>query len=129
MMKSMHKAALLALTFATLLGAAAAQADVFEVVSAPIADGVTVEQMRAADAPVGAFVAKLPGFISRENGVSVQEEGISPGNEWFVIVRWDTIEHAQEAAKALNASPDVAAAMFQAMKADQLFFRHYTVQD
>lgn len=119
----------LALTFGTLLGATAAHADVFEVVSAPIADGVTVDQMRAADAPVGAFVAALPGFISRENGVSVREDGISPGNEWFVIVRWDTIEHAQEAARLLNASPDVAAQMFQSMKADQLFFRHYTVQD
>lgn len=109
----------MALTFGTVLSAATAQADVFEVVSAPIADGVTVDQMRAADAPVGAFVAALPGFISRENGVSVQEDGISAGNEWFVIVRWDSIEHAQDAAKALNASPDVAAAMMQAMKTDQ----------
>ena len=129
MMKSLIKPALMALAAAALLGPMAAQADVFEVVSAPIADGVSVEQMRAADAPVGVFVSKLPGFISRENGVSVQEDGISPGNEWFVIVRWDTIEHAQDAAKALNVSPDVAAAMMQAMKADQIFFRHYTVQN
>ena len=129
MMKSMKKSALLALIVGTILGALAAQADVFEVVSAPIAEGVTVEQMRAADAPVGAFVAKLTGFISRENGVSVQEEGISPGNEWFVIVRWDTIEHAQAAAKALNTSTEVAVAMMQAMKSDQIFFRHYIVQD
>ena len=129
MMKSLVKPALMAMAAYSLLVPMAAQADVFEVVSAPIADGVTVEQMRTADAPVGAFVAALPGFISRENGVSVQEDGISPGNEWFVIVRWDTIEHAQEAAKALNGSPDVAAAMMQAMKADQIFFRHYTVQE
>jgi hypothetical protein len=129
MTKSLQKIKFLALTLGAVLTAATAQADVFEVVSAPIADGVTVDQMRAADAPVGAFVAALPGFISRENGVSVQEDGISPGNEWFVIVRWDTIEHAQEAARLLNASPDVAAQMFQSMKADQLFFRHYTVQD
>lgn len=129
MTKSLTKSILLMLTFCTVLGAAAAQADVFEVVSAPIADGVTVAQMRAADVPVGQFVAKLPGFISRENGVSVKEDGVSPGNEWFVVVRWDTIGHAQDAAKALNASPDIAAAMFQAMQADQIFFRHYTVQD
>lgn len=129
MTKSFKKSAILALTFGTILGGSAARADVFEVVSAPIADGVSVEQMRTADASVGAFVAALPGFISRENGVSVKEEGISPGNEWFVIVRWDTIEHAQDAARALNASPDVAAAMMQAMKADQIFFRHYAIQD
>lgn len=128
MMKSFKKSISLALVVGAALGATAAQADVFEVVSAPIADGVTVEQMRAADAPVGEFVSKLAGFISRKNGVSVQEEGISAGNEWFVIVRWDTIENAQEAARLLNASPDVAAAMMQAMKADQIFFRHYEVQ-
>ena len=129
MLKNLRNSALLALAVSAIFGATAASADVFEIVSAPIVDGVTVEQMRAADAPVGAFVSALPGFISRENGVSVQEEGISPGNEWFVIVRWDTIEHAQEAAKLLNASPDVAAQMFQAMKGDQIFFRHFTVQD
>lgn len=106
----------------------AARADVFEVVSAPIADGVSVEQMRAADAPVGEFVSKLPGFISRENGVSVKENGISPGNEWFVIVRWGTIEHAQDAAMKLGPTPE-AAGMMKALKADQIFFRHYTVQD
>jgi len=117
---------LLALTFCASLGVAAAHADVFEVVSAPIADGVTVEQMRAADAPVGMFVSKLPGFISRENGVSVKEDGISPGNEWFVIVRWDTIEHAQEAAKLLGPTA-AAAGMMKTMQADKIFFRHYTL--
>ena len=123
MMKSLK----LTLAFGGVLVASAVQADVFEVVSAPIADGVTVEQMRAADAPVGEFVAKLPGFISRENGVSVMEGGMSPGNEWFVIVRWDTIEHAQDAAKVLGPTP-AAAGMMKALKADQIFFRHYTVQ-
>lgn len=107
--------------------ACAAMADVFEVVSAPIADGVTVEQMAAADAPVGAFVAALPGFISRETGVSVREDGISPGNEWFVIVRWDTIENAQAAAEALNASPETSGAMMRSMKVDQIFFRHFEI--
>lgn len=126
MTKSLVKSVLFALSFAAALGVAAAHADVFEVVSAPIADGVTVEQMRAADAPVGIFVSKLPGFISRENGVSVKEDGISPGNEWFVIVRWDTIEHAQEAAKLLGPTPE-AAGMMKTMQADKIFFRHYEV--
>ncbi len=117
----------LMLAIGAALAASAVQADVFEVVSAPIADGVSVDQMRAADAPVGAFVAKLPGFISRENGVSVMEGAMSPGNEWFVIVRWDTIEHAQDAAKVLGPTP-AAAGMMKALKADQIFFRHYTVQ-
>ena len=76
-------------------------------------------------ATVGAFMAALPGFISQENGVSVQEDGISPGHEWFVIVRWDSLENAQAAAKALNASPETSAAMMKSMKADQIFFRHY----
>jgi len=119
---------ILALAFSGVLVATAVQADVFEVVSAPIADGVTVAQMRAADAPVGEFVAKLPGFITRQNGVSVLEDGISPGNEWFVIVRWDTIEHAQDAAKLLGPTPELAV-MMNALRADQFFFRHYTVQD
>ena len=123
MMKSLK----LTLAFGGVLVASAVQADVFEVVSAPMADGVTVEQMCAADAPVGEFVAKLPGFISRENGVSVMEGGMSPGNEWFVIVRWDTIEHAQDAAKVLGPTP-AAAGMMKALKTDQIFFRHYTVQ-
>ena len=123
----MMKSLTLTLAFGGVLVASAVQADVFEVVSAPIADGVTVEQMRVADAPVGEFVAKLPGFISRENGVSVLEGGMSPGNEWFVIVRWDTVEHAQDAAKVLGPTP-VAAGMMKALKADQIFFRHYTVQ-
>ena len=128
MMKSLNKSMILALAFSGVLVAPAVQADVFEVVSAPIADGVTVEQMRAADAPVGEFVAKLPGFISRENGVSILENGISPGNEWFVIVRWDTIEHAQRAATLLS-PPPVAAAMMKSLKTDQIFFRHYGVQN
>lgn len=126
MTKSLKKSSLFALTLGVMFGAATAQADVFEVVSAPIADGVTVEQMRAADAPVGAFVSKLPGFISRENGVSVKEDGISRGNEWFVIVRWDTIEHAQDAAKVLGPTPE-AAGMMKVMQSDKIFFRHYEV--
>ncbi len=128
MTKYINNSKVLALAFGSVLGASAAQADEFEVVSAPVGDGVTVDQMRAADAPVGALVAKMPGFISRENGVSVMEDGVSPGNEWFVIVRWDTIEHAQQAAMALNGAPE-ARAMMQALHADQIFFRHYTVQD
>jgi len=127
-MKSLNRSMILALAFSGVLVATAVQADVFEVVSAPIADGVTVAQMRAADAPVGEFVAKLPGFITRQNGVSVLEDGISPGNEWFVIVRWDTIEHAQDAAKLLGPTPELAV-MMNALRADQFFFRHYTVQD
>ena len=116
-----------ALSVAGLSAAQAALADVFEVVSAPIAEGVTVEQMAAADAPVGAFVSTLPGFISRETGVSVREDGISEGNEWFVIVRWDTIEHAQAAAQALNARPETSGAMMRSMKTDRIFFRHFEI--
>lgn len=74
------------------------------------------------------FVSKLPGFISRKNGVSVREDGISPGNEWFVIVRWDTIGHAQEAAKLLGPTP-VLAEMMKTLKSDRVFFRHYTVEE
>ncbi len=128
MSKSLKKPLIAALSLSAVLGATAAQADVFEVVSAPIADGVSIDQMHAADAPVGVFVSKLPGFKSRENGVSVKEDGISAGNEWFVIVRWDTIEHAQDAAKTLGANPDVSAAMMKAFQADKIFFRHYVVQ-
>lgn len=117
----------LAVAIASLSAAPDAMADVFEVVSAPIADGVSVEQMAAADAAVGAFIATLPGFISRETGVSVTEEGISPSNEWYVIVRWDTIENAQAAAQTLNAKPEISGPMMSSMKAEQVFFRHFEI--
>ena len=117
----------LVVAIASLSAAPAAMADVFEVVSAPIADGVSVEQMASVDAAVGAFIATLPGFISRETGVSVKEEGISPGNEWYVIVRWDTIENAKAAAQALNAKPEISGPMMSSMKSEQVFFRHFEI--
>lgn len=108
--------AIAAATLPTIANAAA-----LEVVSAPMADGVTVEQMRAVDAPVWKAVAAMPGFISRETGVSAQRE-------WFVIVHWKTLEDAEAAATALNVTPE-AAAMMSALHADQIFFRHYIVQE
>lgn len=108
-----------ALALASLPSIAVAAA--LEVVSAPMADGVTVEQMRAVDAPVWKTVAAMPGFISRETGVSAQ-------GEWFVIVHWQTLEDAEAAARALSPTPE-AAAMMQALHADQIFFRHYILQE
>jgi heme-degrading monooxygenase HmoA len=100
---------------------AIAAATALEVVSAPVANGVTVEQMHTVDAPIWKTVAAMPGFISRETGVSAQDE-------WFVIVHWKTLDDAEAAAKALNPKPE-AAAMMKALKADPIFFRHYIVQE
>ncbi|GAL31568.1 hypothetical protein JCM19240_4999 [Vibrio maritimus] len=66
-----------------------AQAEVIEIATFKLNDGVTVEEFTPLDKAVEMqHVSQQPGFISRE-------AAHGDNGEWLVVVHWETIEDAE----------------------------------
>jgi hypothetical protein len=107
-----------AVTFSLATAAWAADPVALEVVISRPKAGATLEQVRANDKAVDAFVRAQTGFISREVGIN--KEG-----EMFVIVHWASLADAEAAGAAFMKDPSGAAAM---STGDVSAFKHFVVQ-
>ncbi|MGH8926358.1 MAG: antibiotic biosynthesis monooxygenase family protein [Acidimicrobiia bacterium] len=91
----------------------------FEIVMLRIKPGVEISAFIAADHNMEVnFVSLQHGFISREVGLS------KDGRDFFVIVRWATLEDAEAAAAAFFASPWGSE---RADPTDVVLFNHFVV--
>lgn len=90
----------------------------FEVVVVTLNEGVTMDQLLAADKKMeDNFVSTQKGYINREVAVSKN------GKDLFVIVRWDTLENAEKAAEAFMKDPYAQKRM---SLAKITLYNHYT---
>jgi len=90
----------------------------FEVVVVSLKDGVTMDELLKADKEMETkFVSKQKGYINREVAVSKNSKDL------IVIVRWDTLENAENAAKAFMSDPSAQKRM---ALADIKLYDHYT---
>lgn len=89
----------------------------FEVVAGRLQAGGDMEALRKADKAVEALVSKLPGFISRETAAG--NDG-----EWFVIVHWESLKDAENAAAVFMQSEEgkVSSSM---LDPNSILFKHY----
>ena len=91
----------------------------FEVVIAKPKQGVTLEKFLALDKKMEQeFVAKQPGFIKRE--VAVAKDG-----SVFVIVHWESLKLAEEAAQKFMTDPTAGA---RSEAGEMILFNHYIQQ-
>lgn len=90
----------------------------FEVVVVSLKEGVTMDELLKADKEMETkFVSKQKGYINREVAVSKN------GKDLIVIVRWDTLENAENAAKAFMSDPSAQKRM---ALANIKLYDHYT---
>lgn len=90
----------------------------FEIVVVTLKEGITMETLLKADKEMEIkFVAKQKGYINREVAVSKN------GKDLIVIVRWDTLENAENAAKGFMTDPYAQKRM---SLADIKLYDHYT---
>ena len=75
---------------------------IIEIVTFRLTPETTEEAFVAAAAQSLAFLARQPGFLHREVGVTVD-------GEWTDIVRWASLGEALRAAKAFNDAPETQA--------------------
>lgn len=89
---------------ATMANAADTKANVIEIATFELADGVTAAEFAEIDARVEAeHVSQQPGFVSRETGAT--ETG------WLVIVHWESSDAAQASMDSFASAPAAAAFM------------------
>lgn len=105
---------------ASLFAATLAQAEVVEVASFNLKDGVTYEQFAPIDNKVETnHVSKQAGFLSRETAKG--ENG-----EWLVIVHWQDLASADASMNSFMTAPSAADFMAN-IDADSLKMQRYTV--
>lgn len=105
---------------ASLFATTLAQAEVVEVASFNLKDGVTYEQFAPIDNVVETnHVSKQAGFLSRETAKG--ENG-----EWLVIVHWQDLASADASMNSFMTAPSAADFMAN-IDADSLKMQRYTV--
>lgn len=94
-----------ALVFGAIMAnAEETKANVIEIATFDLADGVSVAEFAKIDARVEAeHISKQPGFVSRETGAT--ETG------WLVIVHWESADAAQASMDSFASAPAAAAFM------------------
>ena len=94
------------ITGATVTMAETKIAQVVEIATFELADGVTHDAFAIVDAQVEAdHVSQQPGFVSRETGATA--------TGWIAIVHWESAEAAQASMDSFGSAP--AAAEFMGM--------------
>ena len=77
-------------------------AKVLELVVFSLDEGATRDQLLATAAPVSAWIADQPGFISRELSYDAE------GDRWIEVVWWETMADARAAAERAMTSESCA---------------------
>lgn len=118
-MKNMMRMGLIAATM--FVGVSAARAEVIEVVTFDLKQGVTAKEFAPLDKAVGKdHVAKQPGFISRESASG--ENG-----SWLVVVRWKSVKDADASMTSFTSAP-AAQPFMDKLQADTMKMVRYDKQ-
>jgi hypothetical protein len=87
-----------------------------EMVSFKLNDNVTKEQMIATNPAMKTFLNKQPGFLYRS--LSCDDH-----NQWFDVVYWASLEHAQQGGEAFMKS-DACATLMPLIDTESCKMRH-----
>ena len=93
-------------------------ANVIEIATLKLKDGVTYEEFAPIDKMIGSnYVAKQPGFISRESAKG--ENG-----EWVVVVHWKSKEDANKSMASFMNAPESSNFM-ELVDTSSMFMKRY----
>jgi antibiotic biosynthesis monooxygenase (ABM) superfamily enzyme len=90
---------------------------VLELVVFKLNEGVSREQFLGTNEPVSAWIAKQPGFISRELSYDAE------GDRWIDVLWWETMEEAAAAAERALMS-ESCTPMFGLIDMDSMLMLH-----
>lgn len=96
-------------------------AAVIEIATFQLAPGVTPEDFQVVDQAIEVqHVAKQPGFVARESGVTAE-------GEWLAVVHWRSLEDA-DASMASFADAPATAAFMAKMDASTMSMKRYSIR-
>jgi hypothetical protein len=93
------------------------ESKVLELVVFELNDGVSREQFLGTNDAVSAWIAKQPGFISRELSHDAE------GDRWIDLIWWESLEHAGAAAE-LAMSSESCTPMFALIDMESMLMLH-----
>ena len=93
------------------------ESKVLELVVFELNDGVSREQFLSTNNAVSAWIAKQPGFVSRDLSYDAE------GDRWIDVIWWESLENAGAAAE-LAMSSESCAPMFALIDMESLLMLH-----
>ena len=93
------------------------ESKVLELVVFELNEGVSREQFLSANDAVSAWIAKQPGFVSRDLSYDAE------GDRWIDVIWWESLENAGAAAD-LAMSSESCAPMFALIDMESLLMLH-----
>jgi hypothetical protein len=93
------------------------EAKVLELVVFKLNDGSSREQFLAANDAVSSWIARQPGFISRDLSYDAE------GDRWIDVIWWESLENAGAAAE-LALSSDSCTPMFALIDMESMLMLH-----
>jgi hypothetical protein len=93
------------------------EAKILELVVFELNDGVSREQFLGTNDAVSTWIAKQPGFISRELSYDAE------GDRWIDLIWWESLENAGAAAE-LAMSSESCAPMFALIDMESMLMLH-----